>query len=83
MKSSFSKKLINAPYLVWSIIFIVVPLIVVAYYTFTDANGSFTADNITDLVRFKEEFLISLSSRLSLRIRLLTVCRALRCPRSE
>lgn len=60
MKSSFSKKLINAPYLVWSIIFIVVPLIVVAYYTFTDANGSFTADNITDLVRFKEEFLISL-----------------------
>ena len=39
-KSSLSKKLTSAPYLVWAAIFIVVPLIFVAYYSLTDANGN-------------------------------------------
>ena len=36
-----------APYSVWSLIFIVVPLIFVAYYAFTDGNFRFTTENIT------------------------------------
>ncbi len=35
------------PYSVWSLIFIVVPLIFVAYYAFTDDNFRFTTENIT------------------------------------
>lgn len=35
------------PYSVWSLIFILVPLIFVAYYAFTDDNFAFTTENIT------------------------------------
>lgn len=35
------------PYSVWSLIFIVVPLVFVAYYAFTDDNFRFTTENIT------------------------------------
>ncbi len=43
------QKLISAPYLVWSVIFVVLPLIMVIYYTFTDAEGGFTIENIKTL----------------------------------
>ena len=36
-----------APYSVWAGLFIVVPLVFVAYYAFTDNSFSFTTDNIT------------------------------------
>lgn len=35
------------PYSVWSVIFIVVPLVFVAYYAFTDNSFRFTTENIT------------------------------------
>lgn len=59
MNNSLGRKLLNAPYLVWSAIFIVVPLGVVAYYAFTDANGSFTLRNILELGAYKDTFLLS------------------------
>lgn len=40
-------KVALAPYSVWSFIFVVVPLIFVAYYAFTDNQFNFTTDNIT------------------------------------
>ena len=36
-----------APYSVWSVLFVLVPLIFVAYYAFTDNNFSFTTAHIT------------------------------------
>ena len=36
-----------APYSVWSVLFIVVPLFFVAYYAFTDQQFHFTTENIT------------------------------------
>ena len=36
-----------APYSAWSLLFILVPLIFVAYYAFTDDNFRFTTENIT------------------------------------
>ncbi len=36
-----------APYSVWSLLFIIVPLLFVAYYAFTDQDFHFTFDNIT------------------------------------
>lgn len=45
-KSKSGQVVLNAPYLLWSVIFIVVPLLFVVYYAFTTANGSFTFNNI-------------------------------------
>ncbi|MBQ7006278.1 MAG: ABC transporter permease [Oscillospiraceae bacterium] len=35
-----------APYSIWAVIFILVPLLFIAYYAFTDNNFNFTLDNI-------------------------------------
>ena len=40
-----------SPYLVWMVIFIVAPLLIVAYYAFTDASGNFTLENIMAIGR--------------------------------
>lgn len=36
-----------APYSIWSLLFVLVPLIFVAYYAFTDNDFNFTTENIT------------------------------------
>lgn len=41
-----SKKWLSAPYVLWSVIFILVPLGMVFYYGLTDKSGSFTFENI-------------------------------------
>ena len=41
------RSLALAPYSVWALLFIVVPLIFVAYYAFTDNNYRFTTENLT------------------------------------
>lgn len=46
-KNGLLEKLILAPYSIWAALFIVVPLIFVAYYAFTDQNFNFTFDNIS------------------------------------
>ena len=38
--------LLAAPYSVWAIGFILIPLVLVIFYAFTDKTGSFTLDNI-------------------------------------
>lgn len=35
-----------APYTVWAVLFILVPLVFVAYYAFTDDNFAFTLEHI-------------------------------------
>lgn len=47
--ASLRHKLITSPYLVWSALFIVAPLVFVVYYSFTDPSGSFTLDNVKSL----------------------------------
>jgi len=46
-RTSLSDKLMLTPYSIWASLFIVVPLIFIAYYAFTDNNFNFTFDNIT------------------------------------
>ena len=46
-RSSRIERLCLGPYSAWAILFIVVPLIFVAYYAFTDNNFRFTTANIT------------------------------------
>lgn len=57
---SFGNRWVASPYLVWSVIFIVVPLLMVAYYAFTDANGQFTLENLAVLTDYTDVFLISI-----------------------
>lgn len=59
-KSALAQKLCASPHIVWSAIFIVVPLIMVLYYAFTDANGAFTFDNILRLGDYTTTFLRSI-----------------------
>ena len=53
---SFLKRVIGAPYVLWAVLFIVIPLVIVAYYAFTDAQGGFTLDNIKNLGDYGEIF---------------------------
>ena len=46
-RRSLLDKLVLAPYSLWAVLFILVPLVFVAYYAFTDNNFSFTLDNLT------------------------------------
>lgn len=46
-RDGITKRLTLAPYGAWALLFIVVPLIFVAYYAFTDNAFHFTTENIT------------------------------------
>lgn len=59
-KSSLSKKLIASPYLVWAGIFIIVPLVIVVYYSFFDANGNFTLEYVSEMGKYKDVMLNSI-----------------------
>ncbi len=59
-KKTLSSKLLASPHIVWSALFIIAPLIMVAYYSFTDADGNFTFENIQALSGYKEVFLNSI-----------------------
>ncbi|MBO5870498.1 MAG: ABC transporter permease [Clostridia bacterium] len=49
-RTSLLQRFVAAPYTVWSVLFIVIPLVMVVYYTFTDSNGVFTTVNVAKLV---------------------------------
>jgi spermidine/putrescine transport system permease protein len=59
-KAPLSARIASAPYILWMIIFIVFPLILVAYYAFTDKNGNFTMSNITEISRYSDTFVRSI-----------------------
>lgn len=48
-KNSLLQRLVITPYLLWAIIFIVAPLIIVAFQAFTDSKGNFSMANFERL----------------------------------
>lgn len=44
----FSRKSLGIPYAVFLLLFVVAPLLVLAYYAFTNGQGQFTLKNLTD-----------------------------------
>ncbi len=60
-KRSMLEKAAAAPHLVWSVLFIVAPLIIVIYYAFTDTKGRFTLSNISSLSGYSNIFVLSIS----------------------
>ena len=59
-RNSFKTKLVASPYIVWSMLFIIAPLIFVVYYSFTNASGAFTFENISALSKYAPTFLRSI-----------------------
>ncbi|MGN0623443.1 MAG: ABC transporter permease [Oscillospiraceae bacterium] len=53
-------KMFSVPYLVWMVIFILVPLLMVAYFAFTTDSGSFTITHISDVGQYANIFVRSI-----------------------
>jgi len=60
------KKLLGAPYYIWSAMFIIIPLCMVFYYGLTDKNGAFTLENITAMALAEHAKALWLALGLSL-----------------
>lgn len=56
-----SGKGVALPHILWSVLFIILPLIFVVYFAFTDGEGAFTLDNIYTLSEHTETFALSVS----------------------
>ncbi len=59
-RTNLRAKLISSPYIVWSVLFIVAPLIFVVYYAFTDNTGAFSLLSIQALPKYIPTFLRSI-----------------------
>lgn len=57
--SKFSSKLLDKPYLVWTVLFIVAPLLMVAYYAFTDKSGAFSLSSVEQIPAYIPTILLS------------------------
>lgn len=49
-----------APHIFWAILFIILPLLIVVYYAFTDADGNFSFENISSLAEYAPIFGLSI-----------------------
>ncbi len=56
-----SGKGVALPHILWSVLFIILPLIFVVYFAFTNGEGEFTLDNIYALSEHTETFALSVS----------------------
>ena len=54
------KKRLSTPYLVWMGIFIIVPLLIVAYFAFTTKDGSFTISNMAEVAKYSDSMFQSI-----------------------
>lgn len=55
-----AKKLLDKPYLVWALLFIIAPLIMVLYYALTDKSGAFTLSNFQQIGNYFSTILLSI-----------------------
>ena len=59
-KRSIMHSIAAAPHIFWAILFIVLPLVIVVFYAFTDKSGSFTFENLASLKNYAKLFGLSL-----------------------
>ena len=58
-KKSLINSIAAAPHIFWAILFIVLPLIIVVFYAFSDGEGGFTFENIAGLTEYGSIFALS------------------------
>lgn len=49
MRGKFGRHLLDKPYAVWALLFIIAPLCMVVYYAFTDSTGAFSLNSIAQI----------------------------------
>ena len=54
------QRAMTAPFTVWMAIFIIIPIALVLFYAFTDANGSFTFSNILSIWEYRSTYIVSI-----------------------
>ena len=59
-KRSVMHSIAAAPHIFWAVLFIVLPLIIVIYYAFTDDTGAFSFENILSLGEYVPIFVLSM-----------------------
>lgn len=59
-------KKFSAPYIVWMLIFTIVPLLIMGYYGLTTRDGAFTLENVTSIFEYEHMKAFLLSVKLSL-----------------
>ena len=57
---SFAKRLLDKPYFLWSALFIIAPLIMVAFYAFTDKSGAFSLNSFSQIIDYLYTILLSI-----------------------
>lgn len=67
-----------APYSIWSLLFVIVPLLFVAYYAFTDNNFAFTTEHITRFFTAKSSLVQDDGTSAEVRTYLLIFLRSLK-----
>lgn len=72
MKRSFIERAAAAPHIVWSVLFIIAPLLFVVYYSFTDMDGNFTFENIERL--WNGDYLLILLNSVCLALIATVIC---------
>lgn len=64
--SNFKKQLLAGPYLLWIIGFILLPLLLIIYYAFTNSSGEFTMDYIKAIANDSNRIALFLSLKLGI-----------------
>lgn len=77
-KARRKNALLSSPYIVWIAAFIIIPLLFIVYYGFTDGAGNFTLENVTAIAR--EEYYEALILSLVLSVISTVICLLLAYP---
>ncbi len=77
-KKGLLQRYAAAPHIVWAVLFIIAPLIFVAYYAFTDASGAFSLANVSAF--FTEKYLIIFFRSVRLALIATAICLLLGYP---
>ncbi len=60
MNKLSAKRLLDKPYFLWSVLFVVAPLIMVAYYALTDKTGAFSLTSFAQIPAYFSTILLSI-----------------------
>lgn len=60
MTKKLSSVLLDKPYLLWSLLFTVTPLLMVLYYSFSDKSGSFSLTSVLQIKNYFSTILLSI-----------------------
>jgi spermidine/putrescine transport system permease protein len=64
--SKFKQQFLAGPYLIWIIGFIILPMLMIVYYAFTDGNNTFTLENIAAITSETSRKALGLSLKLGI-----------------